>query len=73
MTRGSCCIERISNFGTQLINVGGRKAYSFLMELTTACVNGDEVGYEADIVEYRRADWRRREFIDNALVDCGMR
>ena len=39
------------------------------MELTTACVNGDEVGYEADIVEYRRADWRRREFIDNAVVD----
>lgn len=43
------------------------------MELTTACVNGDEVGYEADIVEYRRADWRRREFIDNAVVVWDMR
>ena len=43
------------------------------MELTTACVNGDEVGYEADIVEYRRADWRRREFIDNVVVVWDMR
>lgn len=35
--------------------VGEPKTYSFLMELTTARVNGEAEGREADIVE----NWRR--------------